>query len=266
MLYTYAVVSRRSGGVSVGVNLNPNRACNWSCIYCQVPGLTRGQGPPIDLERLERELAQLLATVRDPDWLAAHVPEGLRRLNDVALSGDGEATTSPDFARAVEVIGNVLDQEAGPERIRVILITNGSRVQSEGVQSGLRRLDELGGEIWFKLDAGTREGRRRLGGVAVPDERVLQDLTSASALCRLRLQVMRLAIDGRPPSAAEDRAWIDLVREALSRGARITDVLLYGLERPPQGPQAARLSKAPDLETFAALVEKELSLPVQVHP
>jgi hypothetical protein len=49
MRYVYPVVSRRAGGVSVGINLNPNNACNWRCIYCQVPGLTRGGPPPIDL-------------------------------------------------------------------------------------------------------------------------------------------------------------------------------------------------------------------------
>jgi len=28
--YVYPVVSRRAGGVSVGINLNPNNACNWA--------------------------------------------------------------------------------------------------------------------------------------------------------------------------------------------------------------------------------------------
>jgi wyosine [tRNA(Phe)-imidazoG37] synthetase (radical SAM superfamily) len=42
LTYVYPVVSRRAGGVSVGINLNVNNACNWRCIYCQVPGLTRG--------------------------------------------------------------------------------------------------------------------------------------------------------------------------------------------------------------------------------
>ena len=35
-LYVYAVVSRRSHGVSVGINLNPGKECNFDCIYCQV--------------------------------------------------------------------------------------------------------------------------------------------------------------------------------------------------------------------------------------
>ena len=48
MKYIYPVVSRRAGGVSIGINLNTNNACNWACIYCQVPNLTRGTAPPVD--------------------------------------------------------------------------------------------------------------------------------------------------------------------------------------------------------------------------
>ncbi len=53
MTYVYPVVSRRAGGVSVGINLNPNNACNWHCAYCQVPDLVRGAAPEIDLEQVE---------------------------------------------------------------------------------------------------------------------------------------------------------------------------------------------------------------------
>jgi hypothetical protein len=59
MRYVYPVVSRRAGGVSIGINLNPNNACNWRCIYCQVPDLTRGGPPPVDLPLLDAELDRL---------------------------------------------------------------------------------------------------------------------------------------------------------------------------------------------------------------
>ena len=75
--YVYAVVSRRSRGVSVGVNLNPNNACNWACSYCQVPDLTLGRAPEIDLARLERELRGLLEEIVRGDWLTRRVPEGV---------------------------------------------------------------------------------------------------------------------------------------------------------------------------------------------
>ncbi len=45
LTYVYPVVSRRAGGVSVGINLSPDNACNWQCVYCQVPDLVRGKAP-----------------------------------------------------------------------------------------------------------------------------------------------------------------------------------------------------------------------------
>ena len=86
-MYVYAVVLRRTGGVSVGIELNPNSACNWRCVYCEVPGLTFGNAPPIDLARLERELEEQLREVLTPGWMEQHAPQGSRHLSDIAISG-----------------------------------------------------------------------------------------------------------------------------------------------------------------------------------
>jgi hypothetical protein len=76
MRHVYPVISRRAGGVSVGINLNPNNACNWRCIYCQVPDLTRGGPPPLDLALLERELDGFLRAAVAGDFMATRVPAG----------------------------------------------------------------------------------------------------------------------------------------------------------------------------------------------
>ncbi len=34
--YVYPVISRRSKGLSIGVNLNPDKVCNFDCVYCCV--------------------------------------------------------------------------------------------------------------------------------------------------------------------------------------------------------------------------------------
>ena len=98
MTYVYPVVSRRAGGVSVGINLNPNNACNWACVYCQVPNLTRGTAPDIDLAQLEAELRAMLDDILHGDFMRSRVPEGARRLNDIALSGNGEPTSARAMA------------------------------------------------------------------------------------------------------------------------------------------------------------------------
>lgn len=54
--YVYPVISRRAGGLSIGINFNTNNACNWRCVYCQVPDLVRGAAPEMDFGLLEQEL------------------------------------------------------------------------------------------------------------------------------------------------------------------------------------------------------------------
>lgn len=105
MKYIYPVVSRRSGGVSVGINLNPNNACNWRCIYCQVPELKRGTAPVIDLTRLDVELRTFLQEILHGDFMQNQVPSELRRITDIALSGNGEPTSAKAFEQVIELIG-----------------------------------------------------------------------------------------------------------------------------------------------------------------
>src|SRR4051812_7443307 len=108
MKYIYPVVSRRAGGVSIGVNLNVNNACNWHCIYCQVPHLTRGSPPPVDLALLEQELRELLNAVLHGDFMERNVSIEDRQLKDIAFSGNGEPTASKDFPQALQIVEKVL--------------------------------------------------------------------------------------------------------------------------------------------------------------
>ena len=105
--YIYPVISRRAGGVSVGINLNTNNACNWRCIYCQVPDLKLGTAPPVDLVLLENELRGFLDELLHGDFMLTRVPEGARRLNDIALSGNGEPTSAAEFMQVIELLGKL---------------------------------------------------------------------------------------------------------------------------------------------------------------
>lgn len=211
--YVYPVVSRRAGGVSVGVNLNPNDACNWRCVYCQVPGLVAGKGPAIDLARLKDELADMLLQILEGDFMAERVPEGARRLNDIAISGNGEATSSADFAGAVDVVGEVMADlgllaDAGapprsspwlPEPLRVVLITNGSLVHKPDVQAGLRRLAELNGEVWFKLDGASDAALALINNSALGFDRQVANLRTAAALAPTFVQTAAFRRSDAPP-------------------------------------------------------------------
>src|SRR6516162_6780926 len=103
--YVYAVVSRRSKGVSIGLNLNPDKICNFDCVYCQVDRRTPATVRDVDVPRLLDELEGMLDLVVSGELFEierfAQTPPALRRLNDIAFSGDGEPTTCPEFLEIV---------------------------------------------------------------------------------------------------------------------------------------------------------------------
>ena len=129
MTYVYPVLSRRAGGVSVGINLNVNNACNWACVYCQVPDLSRGGPPPVDLDLLEAELGRFLKATTMEDELLRIAPPDSRRLADVAFSGNGEPTSAPEFAEAVDRVGRLLREFGLLEGVKIRLIAERGSVR-----------------------------------------------------------------------------------------------------------------------------------------
>jgi wyosine [tRNA(Phe)-imidazoG37] synthetase (radical SAM superfamily) len=262
--YVYPVVSRRSRGVSVGINLSPNHACNWRCIYCQVPDLILGKAPPIDLDLLGRELHEMLHALVHGDYLERRVPEGSRRINDIAFSGNGEPTASPHFLEAVEVATEVIAGFEELAEIKLVLITNGSLLHRDRVQRGLERMAKANGEIWFKFDSATAEGRSRTNGTKLKTDRVAENLRIATGIAPTWLQTMAFLLDDEPPSESEVGAYLGFCRGLLQEGLPLRGVLLYGIAREPRGPEAARLARLDD-EPFHALAERIRSTGLEVR-
>ena len=267
MTYVYPVVSRRAGGVSVGINLNPNNACNWACVYCQVPDLARGTAPEINLAQLETELRAMLTAILHGDFMQARVPEGARRLNDIALSGNGEPTSARAFPQVIELIGRVMADFDLAGKIKLVLITNGSLADRPRVQDGLGKMAALNGEVWFKFDRATANGMRSINQTRITPDRQLERLAVAAHLCPTWLQTCMFALDGAPPSDVEQAAYLSAVERIRMQQIPLQGVLLYGLARPSMQPQAGRLSALPAawLEAFAGKI-RAAGLPVKVSP
>ena len=265
MTYVYPVVSRRAGGVSVGINLNPNNACNWACVYCQVPDLVRGTAPEINLAQLEAELRALLADILHGDFMQTRVPEGARRLNDIALSGNGEPTSAQAFPQVIELIGQVMTELDLIGKIKLVLITNGSLIDRPRVRDGLAKMAGLNGEVWFKFDSATASGMRAINQTRISPDKQFERLKLAASLCPTWLQTCVFARDGTPPDEAEQAAYLAAVARILQDNIPVQGVLLYGLARPSLQPQASHLSALPAewLETFAERI-RAAGLPVKV--
>ena len=251
--YVYPVISRRSGGVSVGINLNVNNACNWRCIYCQVPDLKRGGPPPVNLALLRSELQYLLNDIVHGGFMARHVPEEMRRLNDIALSGNGEPTSAPEFSDVIDILETAMIELHLLGKVKAVLISNGSLMHKPYVQAGLRKLATLGGEVWFKLDRATQAGMQWVNQTESRPERVLNQLKLSVEHCPTWLQTCVFAMDGRPPPEVELAAYTDFLLKLRAEGIDIEGVLLYGLARPSLQAEASRLSALPQawLEGFA---------------
>ena len=259
--YIYPVVSRRAGGVSVGINLNPNNACNWACVYCQVPNLTRGNAPEIDVMVLENELREFLKLLTTSDWLTQNAPEEARVLQDIAFSGNGEPTSAKAFPEVVNRVGQVLRELDLLNRIKVRLITNGSQMYKATVLDAMASLAAINGEVWFKIDRATPAGMSEVNGVEGDLDSVRRRLLACAQQCPTWIQTCWFARDGQPPSSDELSAYLALVDEVKSS---IQGVHLYGIARPSYQPGAERLSQLPETELFA-VGEKIRALGVEVH-
>ena len=265
MRYVYPVVSRRAGGVSIGINLNPNNACNWQCMYCQVPGLIRGRAPSLDLALLRHELTSFMDQALAGDFMQTRVPEELRRICDIAFSGNGEPTSSHSFADAVKLVGEIRDDYGLTSYTPIRLITNGSLMGRTSVQSGVSALGALGGEVWFKVDAGRREDFLDINGVVLDPSQVVNNLRTSSELCPTWVQTCLFSRDGSVPGENMIAAYLSLLEEAGID--RLKGVLLYGVARPSMQPAASRIvALDPDrLELYAEIIRKK-GLTVEVSP
>ncbi|PYQ21252.1 MAG: hypothetical protein DMF79_08640 [Acidobacteria bacterium] len=143
--YVYAVVSRRARGLSIGLNLNPDKVCNFDCPYCQVDRTTPGGPSEVDVAALVGELERLLALVAAGAlWSTPPfdtVAPELRRVADLAFAGDGEPTTPREFPAAARAVREARDRHRLAVPIR--LLTNATMLERERVHSALAEIDEL---------------------------------------------------------------------------------------------------------------------------
>jgi wyosine [tRNA(Phe)-imidazoG37] synthetase (radical SAM superfamily) len=261
-LYVYAVVSRRSKGVSIGLNLNPDKICNFDCVYCQVdrkaPPLVR----EVDRPRLLQELEDMLDLVTSGELFQnerfAGTPPTLRRLNDIAFSGDGEPTTCPDFLEIVQDVADV-KRRRGLADVKLVLITNASRFHVPRVRKALTVLDANNGEVWAKLEAGTEAHYQQVDRTTIPFQRILDNITEAAQVRPLVIQAMFLRMHDTPPSAAELEAFCERLNEVTRAGGKINLVQVYTVARVPAETFASPLTDA-EVDAIVALVRQRTGL------
>jgi len=232
--YVYAVISSRARGLSLGINVNPDKYCNFDCVYCEVDRRQAAAAAPMDVEAMTAELRRTIAFVQQgrlrelPAFRA--LPAELLQLRHVALSGDGEPTLAPNFAAVVEAAIGVRALGGFPF-FKMVLITNGSGLDQPAVQAGLTHFTKSD-EIWVKLDGGTQEFVDRVNR---PKLRLEQTLASILSLARQRpvvVQSLFATVNGEEPSYGEIRQYAERLKALKLDGAQISVVQIYSATRP----------------------------------
>jgi len=261
--FVYPVLSRRSQGISLGVNLNPDKVCNFDCIYCQVDRTRPGETEIVETAQLLNELAATLELVTS-GALYAHpkfqsVPEPLRRLNDLAFSGDGEPTTYRNFDALMTLCAEVKAQRQLTE-VKMVLITNASMFHRPHVQRGLQILDANQGEIWAKLDAGTEAYYRLIERTTIPFSRILNNITETAKVRPLVIQSLFMRVNDEPPSQDEQLAFCERLNEITRAGGQLKLVQIYTVARKPAESVVTPLHDD-EVLSLADLVRERTGLP-----
>jgi wyosine [tRNA(Phe)-imidazoG37] synthetase (radical SAM superfamily) len=262
-LYVYPVISRRSRGLSVGVNLNPDAACNFDCIYCQVDRTQPVKVRHVDLERLGGELDRMLGWAADGSIFEhpafSGVPTELRRVNDIAFSGDGEPTTCPVFADSVAPVAE-LKAAHGLADVKIVLITDACYLTRPAVVRGLAIMDANQGEIWAKLDAGTEEYFALVNRPNFPLSHVMENIIAAARGRPVCIQSLFMEIRGQAPTEVEIAAYVARLNEVTAAGGRVQLVQVYTTARQPA---EAYVRPLPDIAVaaIAERVRRETGLP-----
>ncbi len=232
--FVYVVLSPRVRGLAVGVNLNPDRECNFDCLYCEVDRRAAAPTAVLDVDVMADELARTLALVRSGELSGVPafrgVPEDLLRLQQVNLSGDGEPTLAPAFLDAVHAVLHVRAR-CSPPFFKLALITNATGLAQPSVAEGIRCFTSHD-EVWAKLDGGTQAYIDRVNRAQVSLAEVMKNILALSQKRPVIIQSLFPLINGVGPSEEEIREYAGRLKELKAAGANIPLVQIYSATRP----------------------------------
>jgi len=265
--WVYPVISRRAGGISIGVNLNPDKSCSFRCAYCQVDRTVPGPKYALDLHALEQEIVVMIEEYKRTGLATfanfKDVPEERRLIQDICLSGDGESTLVKEFPDVCAMMRRVQDKYPQFD-IRLTLITNATHLQADGVTKGLAELTSKRGEIWAKLDAGSEEWLHVIDQTKVPLETIQSNLEETVKKFPMKIQTMLCNIGDRHPDETELALYMDRVERVYKANpANFRGVQLYGVVRHTALPNVTPLPKE-FLESVATKIRERIPVTVEV--
>jgi wyosine [tRNA(Phe)-imidazoG37] synthetase (radical SAM superfamily) len=263
--FVYAVISQRAGGLSIGINMNPNQICNFDCLYCEVDRSHSRVDRKLDVSAMMKELKSMLGLIQLGKLRAmpqfSHVPDELLTLKNIDLSGDGEPTHSEQF---LEVVREVIQLRGIPNypHFKLVLVTNATGLHLPQVQEGIQLFLPTD-EIWAKLDAGTQEYMSYINQTRIPLQSILDNILNVARKRPVVIQSLFTNVQGNGPDQEEIDQYAQRLLELKNAGAQISLVQIYSVSRPPARAGCAHLTLK-DLSAIARNVRKITSLRAEV--
>jgi len=221
----------------------------------------------VDPDRIRKELETILEEEKSgllyessPFNLLSRKGRGIR---DIAFSGDGEPTASPDFHSAVLIAAHARHQFSLSDA-KLVLITNASLLNTPQVRKALTDLDKNNGEIWAKLDAGTEKYFREVNRARISLKQVVDNIIETARIRPLVIQTLWMHTDGAAPPDSEIMAYCECLNRILTSGGCLKKLQLYTIARNPAEKKVSGLSDE-GLDRIADRIRGEVTIPVEVY-
>lgn len=254
----YPVLSRRVNGLSVGINTFPSKACNFSCVYCEVDRKVKGGTVKFDTEVVDSQLRKVLTDIQE-----GKNDFGDQGVKAITLSGDGEPTSLSNFEQVIERVITTRD-EFGLTDAKLVVISNASGLHRETVKKGLSLMDAHNGELWAKLDAGTENYYKTIAQTKIPFNRILTNILDTSQEHLIKIQTCFMNIHGKAPSQEEIKAYCDRINHVLTNGGHIGAIQFYTVSRSPAESYVMGLTDA-QMDQISKTLQKNISIPIEVY-
>ncbi|PCI29188.1 MAG: hypothetical protein COB67_04650 [SAR324 cluster bacterium] len=255
---TYPVISRRSGGLSLGVNLNPDKACNFNCVYCQVDRKKEIEAPLMIVEKLQAELEEWLQQIQDNNnSYRGH------QLKDISIAGDGEPTTVKELPEILESMIR-LKQQYHLDTCKLVLFSNGTQIDREDLRAIWPQFFKHNGEVWFKLDYWDEASLKRINRTKSSFDQLLKNLIQLGREYPLVLQSCFFSWKGQAFSPEQYQPYLDLIQRLTQEGVQIKLIQAYTLARVPAESHATPWSNE-DMDHLQRMLEERLSVPIEIY-
>lgn len=266
--WVYPVISRRAGGLSIGINVNPDKRCSFNCLYCQVDRTIPCPHTSLDLNAIRTEIETIISAYKQNGLTDfenfKEIPEKKRLIQDFSLSGDGEPTLIFEFPEICKLLREI-QKSYSEYPIKLVLITNATMLHLPRVKEGLFHLTEKRGEIWTKLDAGSENWFHKISDSHCSLDQIQKNIEMTIADFPIRIQTMICKVDEITPSENEIDLYCRRVESIYKcRPENLFEVQLYGLIRHPN---TKRVSPLPSsfLEEIADKLSKIIPVKIGVY-